>query len=645
MLIQGLIPAAQNQGGVLPGPNPLVIMLLVLAWIALLAAAAAFIVRFRPPQSVSRVAALSTAGLVAALAVALSIILSPLPPVLCTYTGLSHITSSYHVAALEWNWSFPTDYPLAVPVFASLFVKMLGQTPESFGLANTLLAAFGTAAVCLLALRLYSTLLAALFAGVATGTFPLLLLLAGGDSLTVGYMALSPWAILFALAVLQGGGKWDRRIAFSGLAAALVLVCQTRLEAPAFVGVVFLLLIPFSTRKTVLEDVCRLLRPAAVAVLISLPYFSLFYAEFVTGERLGQELGGRLAWRIALVAVYAVVLLSFAGYRRIKNRRNRTRIRFAYAGLLIACYCFFVLAEWGPAFFLPGPACFGLGCSGETFATIFSWHLNPKMTPLPLIFMFAAGFALFRDRRESRMVVFLLLWMAAILIAASTKATGELPFEGARTQLPATIPFVLIAAIGAREVVRSLARGWMKAGAILVVLLPFYPFCVGNATDLDYNQQREYGFFRSCLANVPRHSTVYAPDDVLSLFMIGDDHATTVKLYPLYRTGYMTEAMGTGGRGIRLRGISLFERQESESDDHKVFFMKNLNCYRTGRTGLNRSCAAAESELDLIPVCEMTIPNRMYTFDFYEPTRIVADEIELGLYEIRQGRGDVDAIP
>lgn len=645
MPVQLYILAIQNQGAVPAEPYPLIIMLLVLAWVGFIGAAAITLLRFEYPRNHSTRWAPAVPLGIFAFTVLGAALLSPPPPVLCTYTGLSHVTSAYHIAALEWNWLFPSDYPLAVPVFASLFTKILGQSPEAFGWANTVLAGLGAVGICLSAMAMLGTLQAGIVAGVTAALLPLTLMLARSDSMTVGYFALSAWTALFGFGLLKAESRMQRAVPFVGLVMTLALACQSRLEGPVLLAVAALAPLAFSNRASWRKDLWRIVQPIAVALLLTVPYLTRFYAEFVGGGRLSGELGDRLVWRIGLVAAFAAAAMLFAGYRQgICPVSGKTRAYFALG--LIVSYAFLVMLEWGPAFFGPGPICFGVGCSGLTFDTFFSWHLNPKATPLPLILLFAGGLTACDTGPKARRLVFLVLWMALVLMAASTKATGELPFEGARTQLPATVPFALIVALGAQFALGRLRAGWHKVLLVGAVTAPFYFFSGANLVDLDYNQQREFRFLTDCLAKLPPRAVIYAPDDVLTIRMIGDDQTTQVELYHLYRTGYVVEAMGTAAGVVRVSGASALFEPARESGNGERFFLKNLNCYRTGTDALTPICGRAESELAMEPVCETTIDNRMYTFDFYEPTRIVGETIQLGVYKVLDRQVGVEnAIP
>ena len=264
------IPLAQIEVASGSGAVPFILLLIFAAWALFAVAGGWCLRRLVPPEGVGRREVF--AGLVgtALASLLLSMLFSPSPPVLCSYTGLAHITSSYRIAGLEWNWAFPTDYPLSVPALAAVFVKLLGETPAAFSAANMIVAVLGSAGTFLLGLSLFRSLTTALAAGLVAGSLPLLLLFSAGDGLSVGYFALGPWVFFFAQWCFvrehspEGGGgpsgpRGSTVPGWLGLSAALVLICQTRLEALAVPGLLVLFWVARSRIAT--------LRPNFLALL------------------------------------------------------------------------------------------------------------------------------------------------------------------------------------------------------------------------------------------------------------------------------------------------------------------------------------------------------------------------------------------
>jgi len=658
------------------GAWPLVILLLALAWAGFLAAAALLVTTHflfeprttnhepRAPTWDARPWRATIVGVGAfVLALGAALLLSPAPPVLSTYTGLAHITSAYRIAGLEWNVPFPSDYPLAVPAFAAAFVRILGKSPESFSLANCVLSGLGAAGVALLAFRLFRSVLAASVAGSLYALLPLALLLAGGDGLTVGYAAVSAWAVLFALEVIQertgsgdgrsGQGGAARRalrgLPFVGLVCALVLVCQTRLEALLFPALVLLLPFAACERDERLAGLKRVFLAVGLALAVLVPHLSVFWEEFVVGGRIGSELGFHFVGRFAGGSLAVCAGLLALGHLQ-KRRKLPAWAPAASAGALFAAFCGTAAFVFGAGFLDSSLACFDQWCTAGTFKTVPAWHFNPKVVPLGAALLFCLGLTGCKGFKEARIRAFLVLWFGAILAAASVKATGELPFEGARTQLPATVPFVLLCAAGAQHLASASRRSWIGAAAAAALLLPFLPQTVANIRTLDYDQQREFSFFRSCLTSRKQSKienrkskiadALYAPDDVVQVRLLGDVHLTPVDLFALYRTGYLLEAMGDGTPRLKVEQVSaLLDGAQEASAAQNAWYMRNLSCYRTGDGSVTPSCRRAERELVLEPVCETVIPDAPYTSDFYEGTRIGRD-VTVWLYRI-MGRKEV----
>jgi len=643
------------------GANPLILLLLALGWPVLLSLAAARVRRslqWRFPDGTG-----VKWPLLITLAVALAAILafSPDLPVLSTYTGLAHVVSAYRVADLEWHWSFPTDYPLAVPVLVAGLVKLIGKTPAAWAAVSLFLTLLGCVGIVLLAAAWFRSRTAAMAAGIVAAALPPVLLLARADSLSVGYFALSPWVVLFTLDRLSlalpppadssapplHNGHIGRAFdpAVVGLAVGLFLIVQTRPEALAFllipVALPLFRSLPCSEPSTVGQDrailatsVRLLVFPLLLALLLLVPYLSMFAGRIVeAGGELGFHLVPRLFGGTAMLAVLLVPAVLLPDLRK----RFDAAAVIGGAALTVALLAA-GLALFGPRFLLPGAVPWFEG--GATLRTVPFWHFNPKLVPLTAIFLAAVGLCAGIDRPHRLGRIFLVLWLGGVVAAASTKATGELPFEGLRTQLPATVPFALLAGAGADRVLRGLAAFHWRSVVVAVGLVAFFPLCVPPVATLDYDQQQEYRFLARCLPELPERTALHVPADVVPVLLPGDTVPVLVDLFTLHRSGYLLDAFGDpvrGSRAVPLPG-NLVEGS---------FFFLGLNCYRTGTTALAPSCVRVLEEQRLEPVCETTVANRPYTSDFISGAAIVSPEVRIGIYRVRPSQvGEVsNAIP
>jgi hypothetical protein len=630
------------------GSYPFILLVLLLAWIVFAAGTVKTIACFRPPVGTTgKWQVLLAAGILAVLALFGAVALSPPPPVLCTYTGLSHITSAFRIAALEWNWSFPTDYPLTVPLFAAPLVKGMGNVPEALGMANSILFALGVVGGFFLALEWCRSFNSAIVAGGILVCSPLLLLFAGSDSLSVGYFALSGWTLLYALRYLDadpdsGASKWWEA---ATLTAAFVLVCQTRLEAlafPAIAGVGALLI--RGNRSNWRNLLYALLLPGAAALVFMLPYLARFYADIIATDRVSQELGTRHIW----VLTAAAVILACGAFRYGRRGPANAAVWRLLPGLLLTLlFAGGCLAWYGPGFFTTGTVCAGDSCQGQTFSTVLFWHLNPKLTPwilLPAVFVgLTSADLLMRPGVWSAT----LIWIAVVVGAASTKATGELLFEGARTQLPASIPFAILAAAGFSALCKRWSSRWLFPVAALSATALFLPLSLPNATTLAYDEQQEFAFFRGCLPDLPARAVIYAPDDVMELVLAGDIDPVQIQLYPLFRTGYLAEALGDESSRLRIAPFSALETLHTDAPTSGTsFFFHNLNCYRTGNKTLSPSCRKIRQLHRLEPVCETTIDSLPYTSDYFDRIHSTVPSMKLGIYRLLPRTSEaLDAIP
>ncbi len=618
------------------GGYPLIIMLLIVGWGLFVLAAGAYAVQLWRRAGWARqalLAALAGAGL----AVIMALVLSPGPPVVCTYTGLSHITSSYHLAALEWQWPFPTDYPLTVPTLAAFFVLFMGRFPEAFGAANLLLFALATGGISLLAGELWRSRVAAWAGGLLTATLPLLLLYARGDVLSVGYLALSVWAVIFAWRVARGeGGLWAQL----GMAGATLLACQTRAEALALwlVLAVLPLALPRGDWKASFR---RILPWLGGALLLLLPHIANLLGEFAGGDRsLAAEIGFHYAWKILLVTAFLAAIVLLAGHGVVRVRKSPW---WLWTGCL-ALLALGLVALYGWAVWGSDTHCWGLDCHAQTWRTAALWLISPKLVPAALLGFALAGLFAFRDGAGARTVALLVLWAGGVVAAASIKMTGELPYEGARTQLPAVAPMVLIAALGVCQLVthrQALCKRCMAAavGALLLTLV----VPVQTVAHHDFDEQAEFEMVRACLEKLPERSILLAPDDVLEVVMLGDSHVTRVDLYHLYRSAYLTEALGRDGKLAQV--VPFSNLTEVRDGSRPIYWLRSLNCYRTGDVPLTPSCQRALALEGLQPICEVTIENHPYTADFFEETRNLGQNVVLGIYAVPDGQEEGHAVP
>lgn len=619
------------------GGYPLIILLLTVGWFFILVALVATILQvWKAPAAWARPAvwAAVLAMLVALLAAGL---LSPGPPVVCTYTGLSHITSAYHLAALEWQWPFPTDYPLTVPVLAAFFVLLMGRLPEAFGAANLLLFALAAGGTALLAGQLWRSRVAAWAGGLATATLPLLLLYARGDVLSVGYLSFSVWAVLFALRTVRGeGGRWSQ----IGLTAAVLLVCQTRAEALSFLLVIVALpmTLPRTKRK---EGLVRIAPWVGAGMLLLLPHIANLVGEFTGGDRsLAAETGFHYAWKTLLAAGFLASCLLVAGHGTV---RVKSTPGWFSAGLLILLVLGLV-ALHGWTVLGPETHCWGTACAAQTWSTVACWIVSPKLVPLALMGLVLAGLFSFRDQSEARAVAWLVLWAGGILAASSIKMTGELPYEGARTQIPAAAPMVLAAALGVRRLV-TLSGGVSvrRAAAVAAAVAATLVVPLNTVRQHGFDEQVEFSMVRSCLDLLPERSVLLAPDDVLEVVMLGDTRATRVDLYHLYRSAYLTEALGRDSKQAQVVPFSALP--DVIGGERPVYWLRSLNCYRTGDGTVTPSCQRALAMQGWQPVCETTVENHPYTADFFEETRIVGQNVVLGIYAVPGQREERNAVP
>ncbi len=638
---------------------PLVILLLLVCWGLFLATAAVRLARaWRDGaivtvcgDTVPRWRALAGLALALGVAVAVSLALSPEPPVLSTYTGLAHVGSAELIASMEWHAGFPADYPLATPVFASLVIASGLDGLSGYAMASTLLVLVGVAGTWLLAGTVLRSLLGAMVAALVVAALPKIALIAQGDSLEVGLLALAPWCILFLIDRLreEGTGRFTLLPMLGGV-ASLALACQARPEALAF-PCVLLLGSMLTPKPGGFRAGLRCTVPVvlAAAVLVA-PHGIHFCSVFLISGRMWSDVCHHLlvpSVVLALTALVVGVQVVLGSFPEVAARLDRHLL--PAAGMTLAAYCGVGLALWGPQFVVPTGVCFGADCAATTFRTVPLWHFNPAMVPLPLMGLFLVGVLAAPLQGDSRLGAFLVLWGGLMLAGASLKNTGELPFEGARTQVAASVPFALLCALGAIRVVRSLPAGICRWGTLVALILPSYPAALLPLAELDYTQQQEFRILNRCAQELPPKATLYAPDDVVEQVSVGSASRSDVDLFALHRTEHMVNAIEPPGADFEVRRASaLFEAEADSSvrsgtadatgapsQREPEYFLLTLNCYRGSRAGeLNPSCARTVGRFALEPVCEDSVRYAPYASDFFERTRIRTDVAGVGIYRI-----------
>jgi len=760
------------------GTQPLIILLLCAEWVVFAAAAAWYLLRpivrgtrlgrsdsgasVESGQPRGRWSRLSVAVAAGAAGFAAARLFSPGPPVLSTYTGLAHVASAFRIADMQWDWAFPPDYPLAVQVLVAGMSILFGKSPETFGLTNSVLYGLAAAGGALLVRTLTAvperhspaappgggdpsaaragggTHLhgpaghCAGTAGLLLALLPLGLLFAGGDGLSIGYLALSPWAVLLWIEI--GHSPWT----WAAAASCLALLVQTRPEALAFVLPLALLVvairrhepIPAGERSwaaTSTIDPSPSLgsshRPStirsvgvasAATLLLCLPYLARYYSAMVATGRASGELGLRMLPGILGTTAAIAALIALIGARRERGRpsagpstrggagRNPLELaqgipqaavvlpppdprpthssEVAWGLGLFGVLCAVAVGAWGVDWLTWGPVCADDECAGRTFSTIPVWLLNPKLVPLPLMALAFVGLVPAAETRMRCIQLATVVWLGVLLAAASTKATGELPFDGARTQLPASIPLVLLAALGLRRlqeaaplealaghVLRSAGsnaapaglrppgaqggtvsmslsgarRGTVSMALAVALAIAFAVPGIAAVRGVDFDEQRELRFVRECLPRLEERSVLYAADDEVDLLLPGDTEPMHVEIFPLFRMGFMLEALGDEARGIRVAEASQLRggdgpqgRRGSSGREAAPYFLRGLACFRTGERAESRSCAEIAERFRLEPVCEAEIPNLPFTSDFRDVIKIVGEKTRVGIYRL-----------
>ncbi len=612
---------------------PLILALLVAAWLGLPLGLALSLRKIRKHLTVS----LSARHLLALLgillvAVFVRIQLSEPTAMLSTYNGMNHVVESYRIGELKWNASFSVNYPLALQTLAGMLMKLTGTYSNAvffhmttfFSVATVLFVA-GLGAV------LFRSPTAALVTAGLASIFPPFITFAQSASLSVGYGAMSALAMLLLLV----WRRTDSRAVLVTACLSLFLALQTRIEAPALVvpvaGIFLLVYSPAEARKLISR---RYLPILVLFVFLSLPYLGVKLMELSSGSDRHSVPHARAFFELTLN--FAILgLLTGATAFMVRRLRQPSAWVFPLMGAVVIGGASINEMGWN-LFSTEGTTMFFSPWTTTYSITTFLFN-NPLLTPMLVLILAIFSSSDLDDPQNRKTWLLVFVWMLTLTGASSMKNTGELPFEGMRTSIAASVPFLLLAGLGGTRLLERLkkTRFFPATGfAFVILVLAFHYHPLRAASDSDFNQQREFAFAADVLSDLPERATVYYADDDMEFARKCDpDETVRINMGVLYRmTKFLDSLQGTNPKHVKSTGIRSID--ELTNLDPRPFYFEGLNCYRSGSNDMTETCRDIRNGFVLEPVKTTTFENRMYNSDYFHEMKINRTRVTIGLYRI-----------
>ncbi len=263
------------------------------------------------------------------------------------------------------------------------------------------------------------------------------------------------------------------------------------------------------------------------------------------------------------------------------------------------------------------------------FSLRWNTLIHPGITP-PVLLLLAVLGAWWWWRRDRRLVVFLSGWLAAFFVTHAYVLPQQ-PAMQARYHLHLVAPFVLLAALGAVELLRRNRR----AGAFALACVVVAPLLHADfVTDVAFGDQREYAFVRRTQPLVPEGCTVLEHTGPGT----GDHDARYGRLGAVLdgfveRRRWPVQPMGAPeGSPDPLRP----EARAALEAGGCVYYYEGIPCWSTRAPGepIARACAAMRALLPLDLVASERFENRFYDGNL-DPR---VPEVELRLYRVTPPR-------
>ncbi len=599
-------PAGRSGGAV-----PLVLLILFMAWGIFLFSALRLFRRLGNEFSVTGFVSLV---LVLLLSLLWSSLMAPPPPVVSTFTGLGHVISSLQIARLDWGAFFPYEYPLAIPVWGSLFQHVGFIPTEAFSWANRSLYGLGALGFFLVGAKVYGRLSWAWLGVLVWWGMAAMLLYSASDALSLGTAVLSVWGLVFLLELRE---RADSRLARFAFAALLVLLVQSRLEALVLVLPLVLMAAGWLDRN----GRAAFAKALVLAGVFSLPALVWTLRAMATNAG-ASGLGLRLVPGI-LVATVAVIGFVFVHHLLVRKGSVTWWISVGVFAALV------VLMSWSFGFGVWGSGPMVLPFKGEmlrTYRTVGAWVFNHKMVCLTWWLLAVLGLLSRRSLAEKSGWI---LWIGLVVAASTLRSSGELPFEGLRTQLPTFVPLTFLVVAGVEALSLLPWRMVSRWGVAFVLLVGIWPSTLRPVREFNYAAQQEWRFLWDVLPTLPHGATVFVPDAPI---LVPGMPELRVNRYGLFRYGRVAASLGLAASGeVRLRPMSRMTTPPRR--DSYVFL--GLGCYRTGTKKLLPQCRCVLDSVSSV-VARRAIFVGQYTSDFLDELVIVNNPAEVALVPITE---------
>ncbi len=277
--------------------------------------------------------------------------------------------------------------------------------------------------------------------------------------------------------------------------------------------------------------------------------------------------------------------------------------------------------------------------------------IEPLLTPAGLTLAYLAAFASLNLGEARNRWLLLHAWLIPLFAVTLLKATGELPFCGARTALAAAPPFLLLAAAGTSSVVSSLSRlaklDWLHmagtAALVWAIAVTFIAPLVAT-TSGPFNQQQEYHFMKGWLTTLPEGSLLAYNNGPVATEFAGEacgspevarKASVNTRIGTLYRTdGLLSALLGDNEGELVPYALDTSQSLLDATGEHPLFYYEGLDCWRTGKPEMMPICTEIRRQYNLEEVVSVEFENRLYGSDFLPSLRIDKKRVRLTLFKV-----------
>lgn len=271
------------------------------------------------------------------------------------------------------------------------------------------------------------------------------------------------------------------------------------------------------------------------------------------------------------------------------------------------------------------------------------WNMliHPLVTPPALLLLAFLGVRWLRERKETRLAVFLVGWLAMFFIAHGYVVSAPMQ---PRYHLHLLVPFTLLASTAVVEAYRRSRRGFVVA-AISIAIAPWLG--KGWIQDVGYSDVREYAFVKEARDIIPEGCTVLEyvsnePErDHDSRFKRISNRLIDKTYGERFSTVMARTSIDEGTATLDPLSRELLSRDSNAC----VYIYEGLNCWgqKSQEEAYAPTCSALLQSAPLETVMEERIPFRPYDDNVTQGVSRGTTQLRLALHRVvpRSGVAEV----